>query len=184
MEEKNSNSSETQQENMSVENIDETKINVTPMESEANSIDSQVSAVPAKHFFQMNAQRLGQIFSNLSICLAVFSILCFSAMVLYPLASITNVLLAIIAIIFTLGLIFIKFKFSDLLIFDINNSNGVIETSLNLGKYALIAVLITSILSLVFLMLNKRKRSISRIVLSIIFIIISLVGVVLVFSGM
>lgn len=140
--------------------------------------------VPPKHFFTMNMQRIGEITSNLAVFLACVIPFGLLGMVLLPMAMIMNLFIAIMIVVFTLGLIFLHCSFGDLLIVTKAVVNGnwseIIFSLMYYSSWALAAV---SVISTLALLCNKRNMSVGRIVGNVFMFLFGLVIIVLNFMS-
>ncbi len=117
--------------------------------------------------------KAGKVFSTISVILAIAIICLLVGTVLYPLVVALNYLVAIVIVIITIGTILIKVSFSDLILFKpsmVENFVPIVEKILPFVCYGCIAL---SIVSLVMMILSKKKGKIGRIVLAVITIALS-----------
>ncbi len=145
--------------------------------------NSEKVITPAKNAVLMNCTRLGVILNNFTIAAGVLLLLCFIGMIFYPVAIIVNFFVAIMMIIFTLGLIFLEFTFDDLIIIDGETVNKVVGFITSALPYIFGALLITAAASLVLLLIDKRNRSVPRIALSITILGTVVIGFILMLLG-
>ena len=137
---------------------------------------------PAKHLLMMNFQRFGEIFSNVSTALAVVAGFALLGMFIAPFAMMLNWIIAIGLVIISLGTILFasNMSFDSLIWIRPENISAFGEFLFNVLPYVLGVAFATSVLAVVFLFLNKRKRPVGRIVLGIIIALVALVGVIIV----
>ena len=136
-----------------------------------------------KAYRKLFFSRIGTIFSNLAIVSAVIALAAIFASVVYGLFIAFAYLFLILLVLLTLFLILAAHP--DL--FESVRSEFASETISFLINYvappAAFAALVASVLSVVFLFLGEPKKHVGRIVISFIFIAISLFFVVLVLAG-
>ena len=167
-----------EKEKIEAKNLPETSQESVAEKQEVEVVE-QDTKVPAKYFFVMNAQRLGEVFSNISILASVVAALMLLGMVVMPFAMIFNFFIAIIIVVFSLGLILLEINFSDLILIKENSLSMFIEFAWKITPYLMGAILALSVISLIFLCFNRQKLSGARIVFNVIFILFAVVGVII-----
>lgn len=151
-----------------------------------NQVETKITEkviTPAKNALLMNLQRVGVIFSNITITAAVALILCLFAIVLYPLGLLLNVVFIFFATVCTFGLIYLTYSFDDLFIMDNDMITVFMQYVMTALPYVFCALIVTSILSLIFLLIDKRNVSVPRVATSIIILFTVIVGTVLILLG-
>ena len=134
----------------------------------------------AKYEFLSFCTRLGKIFSNLSI---IFLILCFAG-VLSFVSTAFILLIGLMLIIMTLGTIFVMVPnywdgltnasqiSSNISMFFLENSTLFISLAIGFA-----------VISLIFLLIDKRERPVARIVISSIVVAIAIISMIVIISG-
>lgn len=140
--------------------------------------------VPPRHFFNMNMQRIGEITSNLALFLACIIPFGLLGIIILPMAMIMNLFIAIMIVVFTLGLIFLHCSFGDLLIVTKAVAEGNwSEIIFSLMYYSSWAMMVMSVISTLALLCNKRNRSVGRIVGNVFIFLFGLVVIVISFMS-
>ncbi|MBQ9791506.1 MAG: hypothetical protein IJW28_02865 [Clostridia bacterium] len=140
--------------------------------------------VPPRHFFNMNMQRIGEITSNLALFLACIIPFGLLGIIILPMAMIMNLFIAIMIVVFTLGLIFLHCSFGDLLIVTKAVAEGNwSEIIFSLMYYSSWAMMVMSVISTLAFLCNKRNRSVGRIVGNVFIFLFGLVVIVLSFMS-
>lgn len=135
--------------------------------------------LPAKYFFIMIFQRLGDILSNYVITSYVIAFIAFLGIVFFPFVIIANYIVAMLIAVFTLGLIFLERSFESLIIFTpegISQYTDFIWKAMPIMSWVLFGV---SIVALILSCVNFRKPPVARIVINVILVIFSIVAVIL-----
>ena len=148
-----------------------------------DSVKANNTVIPTKLVCVMNLQRLGVIFSNISIICSVLFLISLVGIVLYPLAILINIVIIVILFLFTLGIIFFEYPLSTLYVVDsefLTNAVSYLITSL---PYVFGTLLVSSLLSIVFLLADKRNRNKPRIVFSSLVLIAVIIGFILLAVG-
>ena len=138
---------------------------------------------PAKNVLLMNLQRLGVILNNISLFAGIALLVCFFAIMLFPVAYIVNFFVIIIISVFTLGLIYLECSFDDLMIIDNDFVVNAVQFLGNALPYIFGALIITSLASLILLLLDKRNIDKTRVAISASILGIVVVGFIIVIVG-
>lgn len=131
-----------------------------------SSFDRQL--ISKKQWFLMHTTHLGKVFSNLSIFSFALTIIGLLSVV----AAVGYMLLLIAAVIFTLGLILFMLDISN----KADNMETIVQYGMTLVTISAPICLFCSILSLIFLCLDKKNLSIPRIVFDCIAIAACIIG--------
>ena len=138
---------------------------------------------PAKNVLLMNLQRLGVILNNISLFAGIALLVCFFAIMLFPVAYIVNFFVIIFISVFTLGLIYLECSFDDLMIIDNDFVVNAVQFLGNALPYIFGALIITSLASLILLLLDKRNIDKTRVAISASILGIVVVGFIIVIVG-
>ena len=155
--------------------------------------NSQVVNKPvpsAKTLTGMRMLRLGKIFSNISIACSLVGLLAMLIAFIAPmmhgiivaLVMVACLLAIILLSIFTLGIIYLKENNPVVKIFNFMSNMGNIDNSAafanfcySLVPYLSIGALVTAVLSLPLLFINKQEKCVGRIIFACIMAVISIV---------
>ena len=155
------------------EGVDDTLDKNNEVEVEATTTSE--CEVPANHYFVMNMQRLGEITSNMAVVTTSLIPLCLLGVVIFPVAMMINWFAAIMAVVFTVGLVLLRVSFAQMIIVKPETADMVLGFMFGLMNILSIATVVLSIVSIIALSMNKRNRSIGRIVGNVFMIVIACV---------
>ena len=164
------------------EKVEVVEVAVVETENQvAESVAIEDVKAPAKYLFVMNLQRLGSTFSTMAITLS--AVVCFAllGLLILPFALFFNLIIAIGIVIITLGTILLStdISFGDLIILKPESVGLYSEYLFRILPIVLAVILGLSVVSLVALCFNRKKLSVSRIVLNCIMIVASVVGIII-----
>ena len=146
--------------------------------------NSKPLKMPAKFIFTMYSRRLGVIACNLSYFALSAILVGLLGLIIYPLLSIFNIIIAFCISVVTLGLIYLSgTKFQDLIIFKLETVNTYAEI---FGKIAPILFYVLcglSIASIVLMVIDRKNIPIPRLVVSCVFAVICILIIVLTLTG-
>jgi len=135
---------------------------------------------PLSDMASMHLTHLGKIFSNLSLFFVIVSASSLITFLIYPLLAVLWIFVAIVS----LGMVFVIFPGFGNFLKNSSEIFGSIYSFLgNFLPFFLGFALITSILSIIFLSLDRHEKHWGRIIFSAILILITLIGFISLIVG-